>query len=69
MKPAAHFPHDFSQGLGPTTAARTTRHMRAKALQYLADEFPIFAMADQDRKTLTIVEMGKIQHPSMPTGK
>jgi hypothetical protein len=69
MIPAVDFPHDCSQALRTSPAARTTCHVYAKALQYLADKLSIFATANQDRKPLTMVAMQKIQHPSMPKGQ
>src|SRR5262249_25569310 len=69
MIPAVDFPHDFHQALSTSPAARTTCHMHAKALQHLADELAIFAMADQDRQPLALVAMQKIQRPSMPNSQ
>jgi hypothetical protein len=43
--------------------------MDTKALQHPTDELAIFATTHQDRKPLTMVEMQKIQHPSMPKGQ
>ena len=69
MIPTVDFPHDCPQALRTSPAARTTCHVHAKALQHLADELAIFAMADQDRKPLAMVAMQKIQPPSMPKGQ
>src|SRR5574341_1916428 len=43
--------------------------MQAKTLQDTADELAIAATADQDRKTLALVEMQKVQHPPVPEGE
>jgi hypothetical protein len=61
--------HDVPQSLRASSAARTACDVHAKALQDLADEFSVFAAADQHRKALSMVAMQKIQHAAMPEGQ